>query len=239
MWKQLLFYRTVPYFCLEVIEKYFRVEVEGVENLPKHGPVILLPNHAGFMGFDALLLSHWIYKNRNKIPRILLHPLWFRAGFLKVHAKRFGSVEASLKNALDALDKKRFIVVFPEAEEGNFKPTSERYHLRNFRRGFVKMAAQTGAPIIPVVIIGAEETNINLAQIKVFNHILPLPLNYFPLPAKWKIKFLAPIQIDEIPTGAQVSTDANSIAKKTRVQMQKVIKKELAGRRFIYFDKNL
>jgi 1-acyl-sn-glycerol-3-phosphate acyltransferase len=216
--------------ALALIARYQRVEVEGLENLPPRGPAILLPNHSGFLGFDALLLSHVIRRHRNRVPRILLHRAWFRGGLLESAANRLGFLEANYKNGLEALERNKFVMMFPEAEEGNFKPINEKYKLREFRKGFVKMAARTGAPVIPVLVIGAEETHINLGQVKIFNQLLPLPLNYFPLPAKWKIRFLPPLQF---AAGAETS-HAEVKAAGVRREMQAELRKELKSRRYIY-----
>ena len=54
---------------------------------------------------------------------------------------------------------------------GNFKASSNRYHLQEFKRGFIRMALLTKAPIIPTLIIGAEETHINLKQLKLAKYI--------------------------------------------------------------------
>jgi 1-acyl-sn-glycerol-3-phosphate acyltransferase len=46
-----LIYRVLPQFLGEILRKYFRLEVEGLENIPLRGPVIIAPNHSGFSGF--------------------------------------------------------------------------------------------------------------------------------------------------------------------------------------------
>lgn len=230
--KNLLFYRTLPHLGLELMEKYLRVDVEGIENIPTRGPAILVPNHSGFMGFDALLLSHWIQKRRGRIPRIMLHRLWYFKGILERHARKFGFLQASYRNGVSALEKNNLLIVFPEAEQGNFKPINRKYRLQDFRSGFVRMAEQTRAPIIPVVIIGAEETHINLGQLKFLDQILPLPLNIFPLPAKWKIKILEPIRFSP-----QSGTD--EFISGVRMKMQTELNREIKQRSYVYFDQIL
>jgi 1-acyl-sn-glycerol-3-phosphate acyltransferase len=238
--------------ALELLARYQRVEVEGLEHLPARGPAILLPNHSGFLGLDALLLRHEIRKLRGRTPRILLHKLWFAGGLLEPSARRFGFLEASYANGLAALRRNKIVMLFPEGEEGNFKPTHERYRLREFRKGFVKMAARTGAPVIPVLIIGAEETHINLGQVKILNQLLPLPLNYFPLPAKWKIKLLEPVRFAPAlarqgaapmpapgPARRGHPGELRREAAHVRHHMQAALREELARRRYIYLDKML
>ena len=131
------------------------------------------------------------------------------------------------------------IILFPEGEYGNFKPTSKAYQLQEFKRGFVRMALKTGAPIVPTMIVGAEETHINLKQIKfsklLRGVVLPLPLNVIPLPAKWKIKFLKPI---DLPYKASAVNDrglVKEIAEDIREMVQDNIKKEAVNRDGIFF----
>ncbi len=101
------------------------------------------------------------------------------------------------------------------------------------------MAQATGAPVVPVLIVGAEETHINLGQVRVLNQLLPLPLNLFPLPAKWKIKFLKPIYFSEPKALGERREQERNFAARVRVQMQTALTKELSGRNYIYFDQVL
>lgn len=229
-----LVYQTLPHLCLASLERYFRVDVEGSENLPTQGSAILLPNHSGYLGLDALLLNHWIYKNHRRIPRILLHRLWFSKNLLKSHAERFGFLEASYQNGVRALFKNKLLILFPEAEHGNFKPINQKYKLQKFKTGFVRMAMETKTPVVPILIIGAEETHINVGQISILGHLLPLPLNSLPLPAKWKIVFLKPIYFSETSF-----EDYDEVAASVRNQMQESLGQELSRRKYIYFNPEL
>ena len=234
-------YRTLPHIAFECLERYFRVEVEGLENLPKSGPAILLPNHSGFLGLDALLLSHLIHKKRGRLPRIMLHKLWFSGGILSNTAKSLGFVEASYEAGLSALEKNKILMLFPEGEEGNFKPSRERYQLKDFRRGFLRLAEETAAPIIPCVVIGAEEANLTLGQVRIFRQLLPIPLNLVPLPSKWKIRFLPPFRAGEedferSAVGLQKVLRLQQKAARLRAVMQTAIDDELKQRKFVFFE---
>jgi 1-acyl-sn-glycerol-3-phosphate acyltransferase len=72
------------------------------------------------------------------------------------------------------------IAVFPEGYKGAGKLYKERYHLARFGRGgFVKMALKARAPIIPVAVVGAEETYISPAKSDVMARLTGFP--YFPI----------------------------------------------------------
>ena len=229
-----ILYRILPRFLGEILRKYFRVQVIGLENIPKTGAVIIAPNHSGFSGFDAIVLNHVLVKDFKRIPRILMHHLWFLTPTTSIPAHKLGFVEANYENGIKFLKKKNMIVLFPEGEHGNFKPTSQMYQLQEFKRGFVRMALETQATIVPTLIIGAEEANINLKTLKLTRFlrgpILPLPLNIIPLPVKWKIVFLPPIKL---PFGPEKVSDRDlvlDLASDIQESMQKALRKEIRKR---------
>lgn len=220
------------------MRKYFRLQVEGLEHIPRRGGAIIAPNHSGFSGFDAMILSHEVARKTRRTPRVLTHHFWFLTKTTAVPAQKLGFIEATTKNGLEQLRRGRLIVLFPEGEYGNFKPSTKAYEVQEFKRGFVRMALQTGAPIIPTVIVGAEETHINLAQIKFSKFlrgtILPLPLNLLPLPAKWTIKFMQPIYLPYKPSAANDSDLVREIADEIHDQIQETLQKLVADRESIF-----
>ena len=149
-----------------------------------------------------------------------------------------GFIEATRENSLRFLKKNQQVLLFPEGEFGNFKPSSKAYRLQEFKRGFVRAAIETNAPIVPVIVIGAEETHINLQQLKLSKYlrglVLPLPLNVLPLPARWKILFLEPIHLPYKPSAVNDSELMHEIAEDVREQMQRRLNKELKSRDSIY-----
>ena len=235
-----LFYRIVPFAVMEAARKYFRLKVEGLENIPKRGPVIIAPNHSGFSGFDALLLSHEIFRLTGRVPRVLTHKFWFLSKFTKVPAEKVGFIEASMANGLAQLKKNNLVVLFPEGESGNFKPTAKRYHLQRFKSGFLRMAIKQQCPIVPTLILGAEESSINLGQLKLSRFlpgvILPLPLNIIPLPAKWKIVFLPPVNLPYKPSSSDDRELLDELASELRENMQAAISEEVGKRTSVFFD---
>jgi 1-acyl-sn-glycerol-3-phosphate acyltransferase len=232
-------YRMIPDLLMEVARRYFRLEIEGLENVPKRGPALITPNHSGYSGFDAMLLSHEIFKGTGRVPRVLTHKFWFMTETTKIPAEKIGFIEANMENGLLQLKKNNVVMLFPEGERGNFKPTAKRYTLQRFKTGFVRLAVMRECPIVPTIIIGAEETHINLAQIKLGKlapgAILPLPLNVIPLPAKWKIKILPPISLPYGPTAAEDHELMEELAQDIRERMQVAITEEVSHRGSAFF----
>ncbi len=237
--KETLLFRVMPRLMMEITRKYFRMQVEGTENLPRRGRAIIIPNHSGYSGFDAVLLAHEIHKATKRIARVLAHHLWFVSPATAIPARKMGFEEATTANGLSLLKKNQMIILFPEGEYGNFKPTAKAYRLQEFKRGFVRMALATQTPIIPTIIIGAEETHINLRQLKfakyLIGSVLPLPLNIIPLPAKWKIRFLEPIYLPYKPSAVNDPELVHEIAQDIQERMQKAISTELNKRGTIFF----
>ncbi len=230
----------IPLFLLEIVRKYFRLEVEGIENIPRKGRCLIVPNHSGITALDAVMVGHEIQRALRRIPRILAHPLWFVGPNIRILAKRMGLEEANKDAGELLLRKGKIVMIFPEGAAGNFKPTADRYQLQEFRRGFVRMAMAAKAPIVPVVVIGAEETNINLSNISLTKvlkgTIIPIPLNVIPLPAKWKIIFLPPVSMSKYSKADCAKRDlVHSVSEKIKAQIQSRINEELAKREWIYF----
>lgn len=236
--RETLLYKLLPHFFLELMKTYFRVQVEGAENLPKRGKVLVTPNHSGVSGFDAMVLQHEITRATGRHPRVLTHHLWFMTKTTSIPANRLGFIEATTDNGVKALNKNQIVVLFPEGEYGNFKPSSKAYQLQEFKRGFIRMAIMTGAPIVPTLILGAEETHVNLSRLKLTKFlrgvVLPLPLNIIPLPSKWKIIFMEPIYLPYKCEAADDRELMREIAVDLQERMQDRLNKELRKRGSVF-----
>ena len=229
-----LAFKLLPLFTLEVIRKYLRVEVEGIENVPKHGGGIIISNHSGYAGFDAMMLANEIRRAHQREARLVAHKLWFLGRPVQVVSEKMGLIEADTNACLRTLSRDELLILFPEGEAGNFKPTTRRYRLQEFKRGFTRLAMIAQVPIIPAFVIGAEETHINLSQIKftkyLMGSVMPIPLNVIPLPVKWKIKFLPPVYLDAKPADAMNRQKVYHETKFFRRLMQREIIEELRRR---------
>jgi 1-acyl-sn-glycerol-3-phosphate acyltransferase len=166
---------------------------------------------------------------------------------------RTGGVPAHPENAYRLLrEQRQLALVFPEGTKGPGKPYSERYRLRRFGRGgFVEIAMRAGVPIIPIVVVGAEESmpilwkSGALAKLTglpyvplTANHLLFGPLlgtvAYFP--AKFKLRVLDPVTFDVPPDQERYSKSRiMDEAEKIRVQMQETLYQMLRDRRSIWF----
>jgi 1-acyl-sn-glycerol-3-phosphate acyltransferase len=183
-------------------DKYWRVQVEGAAHLPA-GPCLLVANHAGALPLDGPVLHLALQRERPDLPeaRWLLEDQIFHAPFVGVLANRLGAVRANPENALRLLDEGRPVLVFPEGFHGLSKPFAERYQLRRFGRGgYVKIALRARVPVLPIAIIGGEESMPLLGKLPggLFG-VQYLPVTLPPLPARWHVRIAPPVSMDGAP----------------------------------------
>jgi 1-acyl-sn-glycerol-3-phosphate acyltransferase len=203
-----LFDRTVVDFLWRY---WFRPEVEGIEHVPDDGGALIVSNHAGALPPDAAMIGKAI-KEEHPHPRPLhLTVEHFFKGYpgFSMLVPKIGGVAAHPANVHRLLwDEQQLVLVFPEGRKGTEKLVKDRYRLRRFGRGgFVEAAMRAKAPIVPVAVVGAEESAPVFAQLTALQRLTGLL--YFPLtptfphlgivgmfgflPAKFRIRFLPPI----------------------------------------------
>jgi 1-acyl-sn-glycerol-3-phosphate acyltransferase len=199
-----------------IAEKWFRVEVRGIENIPAEGGALIVSNHSGTVPLDALMTTVAVHDNTGRFLRLLGADLVFRMPFFGEMARRGGATLACNEDAERMLRRGDLVGVWPEGFKGIGKPYADRYKLQRFGRGgFVGAALRTGVPIIPLSVVGAEEIYPLIGNIPALARLLgvpyvpitPLfpwlgPLGLVPLPSKWLLEFGEPIRTDEFDEGA-------------------------------------
>lgn len=204
--------RVMPLLRL-LYERWWRVEVSGIEHVPGSGRTLLVANHSGgLVPYDALMIVHALREHHpggGRAARPLVEDVAYHFPFAASPLARLGVVRASADNAARLLAADQAVVVFPEGAKGPGKYYRDRYRLQRFARGgFVGLALRTGAPLVPVAVIGAEEIYPVLARWQWLARLLNLPyfpvtptfpwlgvLGLVPLPTKWRILFGPPIDL--------------------------------------------
>lgn len=191
-------------------EDYFRVDVTGMENLPE-GRVLLIANHGGQIPIDGMVVGMSLLLKGNP-PRVCrgMVERWFPSlPFISTLFMRCGQMVGDHRNCRDLLENEHCVLVFPEGVKGSGKTIFERYELQRFGTGFVRLALETKAPIVPVAIIGCEETFPSLSRMKPLAGLLGapyLPLAIpFPLPSKISLRFGKPLRFNESPDASESS----------------------------------
>jgi 1-acyl-sn-glycerol-3-phosphate acyltransferase len=239
-----------PFFTF-LYRVYWRVETTGLENVPTEGRALLVSNHSGQLPWDgvmvgtAILIEHPAQRLVRSLYAALLATMPFAATMLV----RLGQALATVDNGTRLLEQDELVVVYPEGYKGLGKAYRDRYKLARFGRGgFVEMALNTQAPIIPVSVVGAEETYITLARLPTLAKFTGVPylpvtltfpwlglLGFVPLPTKWYIDFGQPIPMDGYgPDPASKLVLVSQLSDQVRNTIQEMLYSRLAQRRSIF-----
>ena len=232
---------------------WFRVEAEGIENIPGDSGALLVSNHSGALPPDGPMIMQAI---RNELPSprplYMLGENWFK-GFpgVAMIANKMGLVPAHRDNAQRLLkDEGRLAVVFPEGQKGSRKVYWQRYRLRRFGRGgFVRTAIRAQVPIVPIALVGGEEAMPIFAHLRLLQKLSGLI--YFPItptfplfglaaglmymPAKFRIRFLEPIDMSEYsPETASDPAEVQEISERIRTAIQIELDRMVGERRSVW-----
>jgi 1-acyl-sn-glycerol-3-phosphate acyltransferase len=241
--------RALIPFALPIYSAYWRVDVFGVENIPTEGPALIASNHSGRLPIDGAMLKLAVLKEHGRNPWLLAADLAFTIPGFRELIRVAGNARADRDETLRLLRDGEMIGVFPEGFKGIGKGWRKRYHLQRFGRGgFVEVCIETGAPIIPCAIIGAEEAYPMIANLGFVARRLKLPyfpitptwpllglLGALPLPSKWIIAFGEPIPtIQHGPKAVDDTQLVLEITEEVRQSVQALIDRYLATRRHTF-----
>lgn len=244
----------------DAIRRYFRVEVEGLENVPPTGPALLVGNHnGGLVSLDSFLAVGAIH-DRDGVGRAvfgLAHDFLFHDPILRREATRLGLLRAGRAGAHHALSRGHLVLVYPGSDLDAFRPFSQRNRVvLGGRRGFVEVALREQVPIVPVVSAGSHEQFIVLtrgdrlarllglhrwARTDVCPVVLSIPwgislgfVPYIPLPTQITVAFGAPIAWPELgPDAADDPAIVSRCYERVETEMQATLDRLSAGRRFL------
>ena len=232
---------------------WFRVEWEGLDKIPMTGGALLVSNHAGAIPSDAPAIMHGIEEELGRPVYGMADYFFRKVPVVGTLWSRAGGVAAHPDNAYRLLhDQGQLSLVFPEGTKGPSKTYADRYRLRRFGRGgFVEIAMRSGVPVIPIAVVGAEESMPILFRVNGLAKALKLP--YFPVtandlafgpllgkvayfPAKIKIHVLDPVTFDVDPGLERYSKSrVMDEAERIRAMLQDTLHDMLRERRSVWF----
>jgi 1-acyl-sn-glycerol-3-phosphate acyltransferase len=159
--------RTLP--ALRAMAKvYFRAEVRGLDNIPAHGPVLLVGNHSGgTLIADTFVFGQAFYDHFgvDRAFHQLAHDLVFKVPGVRAVLTPYGTLPASPANLRGAIARGAAVLVYPGGDHETYRATWHSADIDfGHRTGFVRLARQLGVPIVPVVAIGGQETALFLGQ---------------------------------------------------------------------------
>lgn len=242
------------YFALAAglfYSKYWRVEIDGLEHVPEHGRALMVANHSGVLPMDGAMIAYGVRQHHpaQRLVRALVTNWFPTLPFMSTLLNRTGQVLAHPDNGRRLLEADELVLVFPEGYKGVGKLFRDRYKLARFGRGgFVKMAVESGAPILPVAVVGAEETYPMLMDAKPVARLLGFPffpitptfpwlgpLGALPLPSKWYIDIGEPIDAHlRQPELAGNPSFISAVTEQVRSQVQTMIDLRLGRRKSVF-----
>jgi 1-acyl-sn-glycerol-3-phosphate acyltransferase len=208
---------------------YFRVTSEGFENVPAEGGAILVANHGAVLPIDAALLWADVNLKTGRFLRMIADRFVPRLPVLSSMFARAGVVSGTRTNVQLLLEREELVAIFPEGTTGPAKPASRRYELQDWRVGHAELALEYRVPIIPIAIVGAEESWPLWFKIPVRafgSPYLPMPKTPVPLPIQIRIQYGTPITVDTpLRTVDAVTTPARveALAARTRDAVDRLI----------------
>jgi 1-acyl-sn-glycerol-3-phosphate acyltransferase len=226
---------------LWLYRKYFRVEVHGVERVPTEGRVLIVANHSGQLPFDAAMLGVALLVELDppRMARALVEKWVPTLPFVSSFYARLGQVVGTPENCRRLLAAGEALLVFPEGVRGLNKPWSRRYQLQDFGVGFMRLALEAEAPILPVGIIGAEEQAPAIANLKGLARWLAMPslplapTLGLPLPTRYRLHFGEPLRFQGSPD------DEDSVLQEkvrtVKAAVERLLAEGLAARKHVFW----
>jgi 1-acyl-sn-glycerol-3-phosphate acyltransferase len=221
---------------------YFRVEAHGVDRVP-NGRVLLVSNHSGQLPFDAIGIGGALLFEHSppRVIRAMVERYVQTLPFVSYLFARWGQITGTPENCKRLLEDDEAILVFPEGARGIAKPFTQRYQLQEFGLGFMRLALESHAPIVPVAVIGAEEQipAVNLKPLARLMGAPAVPLNVappflpIPYPVKYRIYFGEPLLFDGDPDDEDDVLEEK--VKRVKAEVQSMIRIGLKERRHIFW----
>ena len=242
-----------------LLKHYFRTEAEGLENIPREGPFLVVSNHNGgpiLPDTWMMLAIYWSEFGAARPGYAVVHDFAFRVPVVKTFLGKVGAIRASRENARKILEMGGPLVVYPGGTEDCFKSFWKRHKICfENRTGFIRLALEKKVPILPVVSTGGHEVYFTLlssrklakwtglsrwARVKSCPVNVGLPwgiwmtgfLPYIPLPAKLKFKVGTLIHLEPPPSRAMENGFVEASYRRVVHIMQGMLEELAAERRW-------
>jgi 1-acyl-sn-glycerol-3-phosphate acyltransferase len=234
-----------------LFEKYWRVSVSGLENVPENGGAILIGNHSGGLPFDATMVAYALSECAGG-PKRIARPLYDRfvegLGPVRDMYRKLGGVPAKYAVADELLARGEMPLIFPEGMFGVAKLYEDRYRVGPFSTSAARLSCRHRVPIVPFAVVGAEEIYPMIGRSSALGKLIGAPyvpitpffpafglLGALPLPTKWTIVFGSRIYLyRESRFRGPGSVDFQSMSERLRRTVQLHLHGLLAQRSSIF-----
>jgi 1-acyl-sn-glycerol-3-phosphate acyltransferase len=161
--------------------RYFSVTVRGIEHIPARGRAMLVGNHSGGFAIDGMMIaaSAFFDKEPPRLAQGMTDKFINRLPLASMMSSRTGNFTGTPENAVHLLKSDRLLMVFPEGSRGTAKLYGERHSLVRFGTGFMRLAVETGTPIVPVAVVGGGDAVPTVANLYRLGKLFGVP--YIPI----------------------------------------------------------
>ena len=208
---------------------YFRASAFGIEHIPPTGRVIFVANHSGQLPFDGVVIcaACFLEPHQPRLVRSMVEYFVPTVPFASYLFARWGQITGTPENCRRLLAAEEAVLVFPEGARGISKSFAKRYQLAEFGKGFLRLALEMRAPIVPIAVIGAEE-QAPAVNVKSLARLLGAPsfpvvpyppfFPLVPLPVKYRLYFGEPILMTGDPDDDDEVLDDKARSVRNRIQ---------------------
>ena len=237
-------FRSAARVARWLYRNYFRASAFGVEHIPPTGRVLFVSNHSGQLPWDAvaILAACFLEPAQPRVVRSMVEFFVPNVPFASYLLARWGQIIGTPENCRRLLAAEEAVLVFPEGARGISKNFSKRYQLAEFGKGFMRLALEMRAPIVPIAVIGAEEQApaINIKPLARLLRspsfpVVPYPpfVPLVPLPVKYRLYFGEPIWLTGDPDDDDEVLDEK--AKIVKHRIQSMIQQGLREREHVFW----
>ena len=232
---------------------WWRVEAFGLERIPSAGPVVLVVNRAGTMlPYEAAMVSLAL-RLEHPAPRVA-RPLvddWITSSpGVGLLANAVGAVPATVAALRRTLDAGEVAVIMPDGREACARTYARRYRVGAFSRtALLRAAVAAGAAVVPVAVIGAEESQPVWWRFEALGRLIGLPAvpitptfpwlglpGLLPLPTKWTLHVGEPLDTARYGAGAaRTAAVVRTVRDQIRERLQALVTEGVRRRRSIFF----
>lgn len=184
---------------------YFRVHVHHIDRVPPRGRAMLIGNHSGGVALDAAMVmcSLMLELDPPRLAHSMVEKFLNTVPFLSQWTYRCGQFTGLPEHAVRLLEDERLLLVFPEGARGTAKLYKERHSLVKFGTGFMRLALETRAPIVPFAFLGGGEAIPTVYNAERLGELIGAPyipvtpyLLALPLPVRLDIVYGEPMRFD-------------------------------------------
>jgi 1-acyl-sn-glycerol-3-phosphate acyltransferase len=208
-WK---FMERQKYLWNPLMDYWFRMEIEGWENLPEP-PALLIGIHSGApFVWDAWTIGvqWWRRFGESRALHGTAHDALMALPLVGAYFRRMGVVPAAPDSIAAALAAGHDVALWPGGERDSLRHWSQRDQaVLAGRTGFVKLAIRSGVPIVPISTVGGPDampvlaTGTRLAKLMQLDKIARLKMSPIALQLPWGI---SPALLPEVPLPAKIRT---------------------------------